>query len=80
MPYINDAKASELLKEQTNAIIALRGAISYLAYAAPSVRDYQDAPPGTFDLVHDEHRSRLERLESVMTELESLAEYISDQC
>jgi len=44
------------------------------------VKVYQTAPADAFAIAMNEHRSRMLRLESVMNELERIAEYISDQC
>ena len=81
-PFINlnGTSAKEFLEENLLAINALRIAISTLAMAAPNARDYQTAPMGTFRQAESEHRSRLMRLETVMQELEILAEHISDEC
>jgi hypothetical protein len=68
------------LLEHLLAINGLRSAISTLRAAAPNARDYQTERLDAFALAMNEHRDRLARLESVMDELEQLAESISDQC
>lgn len=75
---INGTSARELLKQQCLAIQTLRAAISTVQSAAPNGRDYQTALPGTFHLAQVGHIDRLARLESVMSELEQIAEHISD--
>jgi hypothetical protein len=52
-----------------------RSTISTLAAIAPDARDYQARKPGTFEQAQAEHR---DRLESVMDELEQIAEHVSD--
>jgi hypothetical protein len=81
MPTINHNGTSlvELLEQHELAIAGLRSAISTLAAAAPNARNYQTRNPGTFERAQNEHRDRLARLESVMDELEQLAEHISEQ-
>ena len=64
----------------SSPINGLRSAISTLRTAAPNARDYQTERLDAFALAMNEHRDRLARLESVMDELEQLAESISDQC
>ena len=76
----NGTSPGELLEQHELAISGLRSAISTLAAAAPNCRDYQIATPDAFASATNEHRDRLARLESVMDELEQLAEHISDQC
>lgn len=74
---LNGTNAKDLLDQQLNAIWALRTAISTLQDASPNGRDYQTMPRGTIDLAVAGHRERLARLESVMTELEEIAEHIA---
>jgi hypothetical protein len=75
---INGTSARELLEQQVTAITTLRAAISTVQAAAPNGRDYQTALPGMFHLAQVGHADRLARLESVMSELEQIAEHISD--
>ena len=81
MPTINHKGTSlvELLEQHELAIAGLRSAISTLAAAAPNARDYQTRKLGTFERAQNEHRDRLARLESVMDDLEQLAEHILEQ-
>ena len=79
MPTIslNGTSAKQLLEEYLLAVDAMRIAISTHAMTAPHGRDYQ--PTGAFAEAQLEHASRRDRLESVISELEQIAEYISDQ-
>ena len=77
---LNGNDQRELLQGYLLAIHTMRAAISYTAMTAPHGRDYQTAPKGDLAAAMAEHRSRLARLESVMDELERLAEHVSDQC
>jgi hypothetical protein len=81
MPAIdlNGTSPVELLEQHELAIAGLWSAISTLAATAPDARHYPARKPGTFQQAQAEHRDRLARLESVMDELEQLAEFISDQ-
>jgi hypothetical protein len=80
MPAIdlNGTSPVELLEQHELAIAGLWSAISTLAATAPNARHYQARKPGAFQQAQAEHRDRLARLESVMDELEQLAEFISD--
>jgi hypothetical protein len=77
---LNGTPPRVLLEDHLAAIEALRFAISTLIAAAPNARDYQTAPGSTFLAAMSEHRMRLARLETVMGELEQIAEHISDHC
>jgi hypothetical protein len=72
---LNGTSAKQLLEEHLLAIDAMRTAISTHAMTAPYGRDYQ--PTGAFAQAQLEHTSRRERLESVISELEQIAKYIS---
>jgi hypothetical protein len=76
MPTIdlNGTSAKQLLQECLLAIDAIRVAISAHAMTAPRGRDYQ--PTGAFAQAQFEHTSRLE---SVIREVEQIAEYISPE-
>jgi hypothetical protein len=76
---LNGTAPQDLLDQHMNAIAALRSAISLLQAAAPNGRDYQAIKPDVFSAALNAHRDRLDRLESVMSDLELLAEFISDQ-
>jgi hypothetical protein len=76
---LNGTNARDLLEQQVVAIEALRSAMSTLQAAGPNGRDYQTMPRGTIDLAVAGHVDRLKRLESVLAELEEIAEHISDQ-
>jgi len=77
MPAIdlNGTSPVELLEQHELAIAGLWSAISTLAATAPDARHYPARKPGTFQQAQAEHRDRLARLESVMDELEQLAEF-----
>lgn len=74
---LNGTSPRELLEQQLLAIEALRAAISSVQATAPNGRDYQTALPGTLYLASQGHADRLARLESVLIELEEIAEHVS---
>ena len=84
MPIINEKGTPpiELLAQYELAIAAMRSAVSTVAATAPDARDYQAGkrPAEKLAFAQNEHRDRLARLQSVMAELEELAEHISEQC
>ena len=79
MPTINlnGTPSKQLLEEFLLSIDAMRFAISTHAMTAPYGRDYE--PTGAFAQAQFEHASRRDRLESVISELELIAEHISGQ-
>ena len=77
---LNGTAPQDLLDQHLNAIAGLRCTISLLQAAAPNGHDDQLAPRDAFAKALGEHAARVGSLESVMSELELLAEFISDQC
>ena len=76
---VNGTPQRELLDRQIEVIQALRYAITKLREAAPNARDYQTDRPGDFTQAQVEHQSRLNKLSSIMNELDHIAEFIADQ-
>jgi len=81
MINLNGTSREALLEQQCNAISYLRKAIQMLQQAAPNGRDYtpQGTPEGTaaYGRAAAEHRDRLDRLQSVMSELETIGEHLA---
>jgi hypothetical protein len=90
MPTINlDGTAPcVLLEQQMDAMRALRIALIKLREAEPNARDYQTAAPAfsraqaqrvarlTFSRAQAEHVARLKHLETVMRELDEIAQHL----
>ncbi len=76
---LNGTSATMLLEQNLTALRGLQSALSLLCEAAPNGRDFQTAPMGTFARAQSEHITRIARIESVMSEIETIAMNISDQ-
>jgi hypothetical protein len=77
--HIGGSTARDLLSGYMAASVAVSTAIRSLELAAaPNGRDYYLQGPGSFAGAVDEHRERVARLRSVLTELQELAEHCSD--
>ena len=80
--HLNGSSRENLLEGYQRAVDALDEAASALRATAPNGRDYY-VQDGNFEgqalgLATTEHRSRLERLESVAAELQELAEHVAN--
>jgi hypothetical protein len=73
---INGTSARELVYQNVVAAKAVAAAITMVQNAAPNGRDYQ-LKPLTFRFAQEEHLARLDKLEAVQRELESIALFIS---
>jgi hypothetical protein len=76
--HLNGSGKEHLLNEVTEAGSALHAAIDALYAATPNGRDYYTQGPDALRQALAEHTSRLSRLESVLKELQQLAEAIDD--
>ena len=74
----NGTSRAALVDQVCEAGMAITLALGKLASAAPNGRDYYPLGPEAFERASAEHRSRVERLVAVRTELEALAEAIAD--
>lgn len=72
---LNSTKAEQKLEEFKNALDALREAQRKVAISAPHGRDFQHngANAGPYLSARNAHIARLERLDSVITEIEAEA-------
>jgi hypothetical protein len=71
---LNGTSRNTLLDDTSDALNALRDALRALAITTPNTRDYPN--PGDIGLAMAQHLERKRRIESVITELETLAEHI----
>ena len=76
--HLNGTSRETLLGEASDACTAIRAALDAVANATPNGRDYYPLGVGAFTTAQREHMSRMERLSSVLSELETLAEAIAN--
>jgi len=76
--HMNGTGREALLDQVTDAASALYKALDALSEAAPNGRDYYPQGPAAFEQARTEHQSRADRLRSVLSELQALAETIAD--
>lgn len=74
--HLNGTSKQALCEQVRDAAHALRDALKMLENAGPHGRDYYPQGPGALDEAIKEHRSRLERIQSVMEELQAIHEAI----
>jgi len=77
--HMNGTSAESLLKALSEAYSAVDKAMEAVAAAAPNARDYYPQGDNAFVEAREEHRSRLERLQSVQEELMEIAVAVQDQ-
>lgn len=78
MIHLNGSSRERLLEQQTDAAAALREALEALVEASPNGRDYYPQGSGAVQAAMREHEDRLRRIQSVLCEIEALAEAISE--
>jgi hypothetical protein len=79
MIHLNGSDADELLDGVTEGMSKLVAAMETLRRNGPHLRDYYAyAMKGAFDAAQEQHADRLKRVESVLKELEKMAEAICD--
>jgi hypothetical protein len=76
--HINGSSPKDLFENACEALGALRKAIQAVEETSPNGRDYYPQGDGAIKTAVCEHASRIERLRSVIAELEELAEHITD--
>jgi hypothetical protein len=78
--HLGGTSASSLLEDYCDATQAVRAAIAAVQHcAAPNARDYYvSRTPGAYQIAVEEHGERLEKLNSVLKELETIAEHVAD--
>jgi hypothetical protein len=76
----NGTAPRDLLDGLCDAGRAINDAIKAVCEAGPNGRDYYPQGQAAMSAAQSEHESRLERLRSVLTEIQQLAEHVSDHC
>ncbi len=69
---INGTSREQLVKQYTDAMIAIENAGGLLQNSAPHGRDYQTLPTAEFNLAMSEHRTREKALLRVLHDLTAL--------
>lgn len=76
--HTNGTSRDDLVDQQTTAGSALRRALECMQAAAPNGRDFYPQGDGALKLAQAEHGARIERVRSVLREVEQIAEAIAD--
>lgn len=76
--HLNGSSPKDLFENAREALGALRKAISAVEGTGPNGRDYYPQGDGAIAVAVSEHCDRLKRIQSVIAELETLAEHITD--
>jgi len=76
MVHLNGTSKESLMEALERAHNALDKACNALAVTAPNGRDYYPMPAGSLAKAQEQHRSRLNRVQSVMSELGIILEEI----
>ncbi len=76
--HLNGSSADALIEQLTEAGHALRQALRALDDAAPNARDYYVLGDEAFAKAMREHLSRVERVRSVLLEVASIHEVLTD--
>lgn len=76
--HSNGTSRDELCRQLEEVGNVLHSALYSLSQAAPHGRDYYPRSPDAYSKAAAEHRSRVERLRSVLVEIEALHEAIVD--
>jgi len=77
--HLNGSSKASLIKVYEQAAFAIGESVDYLQDTAPDSRDYYVSPdPTAFSEATKEHLARMEKLNSVMKEMDEMIEYLYD--
>lgn len=76
--HLNGTSRAQLHTDYRNAAATLRRALNDLAATAPHGRDYYVQSGNAIATAIEQHVSRVQRVESVMKELEEIAVHLMD--
>jgi len=76
--HINGSSPEYLLESARYALDSLRAAVLQVEGTAPNGRDYYPQGDGAIAVAVSEHCDRLKRIQSVVEDLQTLAEHIAD--
>ena len=74
--HINGTGSETLLDDYRTAVFAVRTAIDAMRYVSPNGRDYYPQGDRVIESASKDHWLRVERLQSVLAELEALAAHV----
>lgn len=74
--HLNGTSKGDLLEAYSNAIQAVHAAGDAMAKAAPNGRDYYPQGSAAINTAMDQHAARMQKLRSIVEELELIAESI----
>jgi hypothetical protein len=75
--HLNGTSKAALLDGYLDAVSAVFAATEALSEAAPNARDYYPQGDDAFKQAQDEHNARMMKLNSVLFELQQLAEHVA---
>lgn len=75
--HLNGTSKQALLEGYLEAASAVFSAAEALSEAAPNARDYYPQGDNAFKQAQEEHNARLAKLNSVLVELQQLAEHVA---
>lgn len=75
--HLNGTSRDSLLEGYAASVLAIRNAIVVLGYTAPNARDYYPQGAWAYQEALGEHRARLAKLDSVLAEIEAIAEAVA---
>lgn len=76
--HLNGTSRGSLLETHCAALSALRYAQDKLCEISPNTRDYCMTREHDFTNARNEHRDRLARIATIISEIEAIAEHIAD--
>lgn len=76
--HLNGTSRESLLEDYCAALSALRYAQEKLCAISPNARDYYVAGDDAFRTALGEHRTRIEKAVSLISEVEAITEHIAD--
>ena len=76
--HINGSSPKDLFENACEALGALRKAIQAVEETSPNGRDYYPQGDGAIAVAISEHCDRIKRIQSVIADLQTLAEHIAD--
>lgn len=76
--HLNGTSRDRLFEGIADAAGALRAALRAMDDASPNARDYYPQGPEAYGEAAKEHAARVERIRSVLSELETIAEAIQE--
>lgn len=77
--HLNGTSQGELMEHHLDVLSALRHSEKRMALNCPNGRDFYVQKTGAFEAAMHQHQERVERLRSIIAEVEAIAEAISDQ-